>query len=81
MAERIGVLKSYLPSFLVEHRGMYSILSKDIHELSEEECLEMFPAVRLGIELILDEKISELEKQNKIVVGSKALSSLISKYK
>ncbi|PEK39298.1 short-chain dehydrogenase [Bacillus toyonensis] len=66
MDEKILMLKAYLPSFLVENRKLYGILSKGIHELDEKTCLELFPNVKLVIELILDEKIHQLEKQNKI---------------
>ncbi len=38
---------------------MYSILSKGIHELSEEECLQYFKLMKIGIELILDEQLEE----------------------
>lgn len=40
-------------------------MSKGIHELSEDECLEMFPYVRAGIELILDDLLAERERKAK----------------
>jgi hypothetical protein len=49
--EKILLLKNYLPSFLVQNRSMYSILSLGIHALSEEECLAHFEHLRVGIEL------------------------------
>jgi hypothetical protein len=58
MAEKITALKSHLPEFLVSHAGLYSLLSKGLHELSEDECLKNFSVVRLGIELILDQKLN-----------------------
>jgi hypothetical protein len=54
--EKIRLLRGYLPEMLVQNSGMYSILSKGIHSLSEDECLEYFTTVRLGIEMILDEE-------------------------
>ena len=63
--QRIKILKDYLPSILVKNRKLHPILSKGIHELSEEECLNAFPAVKGGIELILDEKISKKERDEK----------------
>jgi len=65
-----------LPSFLVENRGLYSILSKGIHSLSEEECLRYFDTVRVGIELILDEKHEQLEKRKKLEKAKSAISDL-----
>ena len=75
MEEKIKLLgKAYLPSFLVDNWQLYSILSKGIHELSEEDCLSSFPVVKGGIELILDEKIREkkrIEKEKTISVSIK----------
>ena len=65
MPDRIKKLKGYLPPFLVEKAKLYGILSDGIHNLSEDKCLSAFPAVKLAIEMILDEKLVELEKQNK----------------
>lgn len=56
-------------------------MSKGIHELSEEECLEMFPIVRSGIELILDEKIEKIEKDKKVAEASRSIEALYNKHK
>src|SRR6185295_18307248 len=45
MDEKIELLKSRLPEFLVEQRKLYSILSKGVHSLTENDCLEAFPIV------------------------------------
>lgn len=59
MDDKMLALKGHLPDFLVENRGMYSILSRGIHDLSEQDCLAFFAPVRAGIELILDEGLSQ----------------------
>lgn len=74
MKEKIKMLENYLPDFLVVNRNVYGIISKGIHELSEEECLQLFPNVKLAIELILDEKLAEVEKKNKITQATKFIS-------
>jgi hypothetical protein len=66
MDEKIEMLSHRLPSFLIENKSIYGILSKGIHELTEAECLSWFGAVRLGIELILDEKSEQAEKRKKV---------------
>jgi hypothetical protein len=76
MDEKILLLKDYLPSFLVETRRLYSILSKGIHSLTEEECLSYFAPIRVGIELILDEKIKQEEKRNKEDEARRLLASI-----
>lgn len=67
--EKINIAKDKLPKFLVENKKIYSILSKGIHELEEEECKEYFPILRMSIEIILDEEIekNEREKKNKLI--------------
>jgi hypothetical protein len=77
MSEKIAALRSHLPAFLVEHPGMYSLLSKGIHELSEQECLKHFSTLRLGIELILDERLEARERANKIAAAKTAIQKAI----
>lgn len=70
MNEKVETLKKVLPAQLVEMKGIYSILSKWVHELSEDECKKYFAAIKLSIELILDQKIKmkeEKEKQDRVV--------------
>lgn len=77
MDRKIKILKDYLPELLVENANIYSILSKGIHSLSEQECLKYFNTIKLGIELILEEKIKKREEE----VQKKTLSREISKIK
>lgn len=76
--EKILMLKDSLPSFLVENRVIYKILSKGIHSLTEEECLKYFKPLRVGIELILNEKIKQEEEAKKISEARKDLDSISS---
>lgn len=76
MDEKIGMLKEQLPPFLVQNRGLYGILSVGVHTLSEEECLAAFPAVKLAIELILDELLEEHERQAKLKSAAKSIAAL-----
>lgn len=76
MDEKINLLKHELPEFLVENRKLYSILSKGIHELSEDECLEYFPTIKLGIELILDEKLEKKKRADKIELAKESINKI-----
>ncbi len=80
MDERIRLLKSTdteaLPDFLVENAKMYSILSKGIHELSEDECLAHFDALRISIEVILDQKLDAIAKQERENAAKKAIAKI-----
>lgn len=64
MNDRIVALKDRLPSFLYEHHTeLYGILSKGIHELDENECLDYYPVLYDCISLILDERLAQREKK------------------
>jgi len=79
MNEKILLLKDFLPDFLVQNREMYGILSKGVHDLTEQECLTYFPVVQNGIELILDEEIERLDKKRKTSATQKAIDAIRSK--
>lgn len=81
MDEKIGLLKDYLPSFLVENKSIYSILSKGIHELDENTCLEYFETMKLGIEIILDQKLEKKKQKEKEEEAKKRIAQLNSKLK
>ena len=79
MDEKILTLRDHLPSFIVENCAIYKILSKGIHELSEDECLEHFDCLRKSIELILDEKIEQIEKRKREEAVKKSINDIASK--
>ena len=65
-----------IPSFLTRNKNIYSILSKGIHELEENECLKIFPIILSSIELILNEEIEKKEKLIKEEEISRLLNNL-----
>jgi hypothetical protein len=75
------LLRDHLPEFLFENRSIYGILSKGIHELSEEECKEYFPVVRGAIEMILDAKLQEVERAKKLKSNQASISAIAGKLK
>jgi hypothetical protein len=81
MADKIKMLEKHLPEFLVQNPQMYSLLSKGVHEMTEDECLKYFNTLKIGIELILDEKIEYKEKQLKIKEAEKDLQKAFKKTK
>lgn len=80
MDEKIKLLSHYLPEFLVKNKALYSILSKGIHELNENECLNAFPIIKLGIVLILDEKLKNQEREEKIKQANEQITKLKDKF-
>lgn len=76
MNNKIQMLSGYLPDFLVENYSIYGILSKGIHELSEEDCKSYFSILRESIEMILDEKEDNRQKEMKKDNIKKVLSQI-----
>jgi hypothetical protein len=76
MEEKVEALEDYLPSQLVEMKSIYGILSKGVHELSEEECLKYFGPIKLSIELILDQKIEAASKHDRDVLVKRQLQTI-----
>lgn len=57
--DKQGILSNLLPSLFDENKAIFSMLNSDIHELVEDECLEMFPIMKIIIELLLDQKLKK----------------------
>jgi hypothetical protein len=81
MDEKIGLLQEYLPDFLTANKTMYSILSQGVHSLDEQTCLEHFDTLRVGIEIMLDEKLEKQKKLEKTELAQKKIADLKSKLK
>ena len=76
MEDKVDILKKYLPSQLVAMKSIYSILSKGIHELNEQICLRYFPALKLSIELVLEQKIDMEVKEKRDQDVKKQIESI-----
>lgn len=55
MNEKISLVSGNLPAFISENKEIYGMLSKGIHELSEEDCKKYFSVMLESIELILEQ--------------------------
>ncbi len=81
VVEKISLLSEYLPEFLVQNKSIYSILSVGIHSLDEQDCLKYFPALKLAIEMILDEKLDKLKREKKIEDAKREIALIASRIK
>jgi len=77
--EKIEYLESLgekiIPDDLLDVKDkIYGWLSKGVHELSEQDSKELFPALKYSIELILDEQIAQKEKEDKLKELKKTLN-------
>lgn len=77
MEDKVLFLSEFLPEQLVSMRKLYSILSKGVHELTEEECLKYFEPMKFSIELILDQKIEMMKKSQKDEQAKKTIDSIL----
>lgn len=81
VADRIKMLKGYVPDILIQNTTIYGILSKGIHELSEEDCLKHFPVVKECIFQILGMWENMRKKQADEDALNKALNAITAKIK
>lgn len=81
VADRIKMLKGYVPDILIQNTTIYGILSKGIHELSEEDCLKHFPVVKECIFQILGMWENMRKKQADEEALNKALNAITVKIK
>lgn len=75
MQEKIKMLDDYLPDVLVKNPAFYIVVSKGIHEMSEEDCLLYFPVMKEYILIIL----RQWEQKRKDAESEKEISASISK--
>lgn len=69
--ERIQILENaghvIIPEILKDVKSkIYSVLSKGVHESTDDECMELFPYMQFVIEQILDERIRRRELEQKV---------------
>ena len=73
--------RTYLPATLTSNTVLYSILSKGIHELTEEECLAYFPVLKDCLYMILDQWEEMRKKEEKEKAIGAALSAIATNIK
>jgi hypothetical protein len=64
-----------LPDFLVQNKKVYTILSKGIHELEEDECLKAFEMLKQAIFIILGEDKYKREELQRRREAEKAIAT------
>lgn len=74
--EKIKALSDYLPEYMVENRNAYGILSKGIHELSEDDCKIGYDVLYNLIVLILEDQEERRKKELRKKDISNAINAL-----
>jgi hypothetical protein len=78
--EKIKALSDYLPEYMVENRNAYGILSKGIHELSEDDCKIGYEILYNLIVLILEDQEERRKKELRKKDISNAINALNGKF-
>lgn len=65
MDEKINALRDFLPERMVKNRKVFSLLSRGVHELTDDQCQTLFPVVKAVIFEML-----ELEEHERRVAAS-----------
>lgn len=73
---KIKMLKDELPESLTENKSIYSILSKGIHSLEDEECYKYFKIINKSIYLILDDLLNLQEKDKLVKLIKKEVNNI-----
>jgi hypothetical protein len=69
-----------IPEDLTEVKNqLYEVLSKGVHEYTENDCGRMYPFLRFCIEAILDEELAKKERKEKANNAKKAISAVLAK--
>ena len=78
--QKINIIKDALDKDVYDMlKPLYSILSLGIHELKEDECLAFFEQLRGILEIILDERLENINKKKMIQELKKNLNDSNSK--
>lgn len=65
--------KTIIPAELNDIRGnIYGVISKGVHESTEEECLQLFSSAKYIIDTFIEERIQQKEKQERLLQVKKA---------
>jgi len=65
--------KTIIPTELNDICGnIYGVISKGVHESTEEECLQLFPSAKYIIDTFIEEKIQQKEKQERLLQVKKS---------
>ena len=62
MTEKIAALKNHLPGIVVQNAKVYGILSKGLHELTEEDCARAYPLVEESVIWMLEDALARFER-------------------
>ena len=81
IVDKIELLQSHLPKAIVKYKKTYSIISKGIHELTEQECLKYFPIVKDAIISMLEQDFLKMENETRQNELENNIKNIVNKLK
>lgn len=81
MADQISELADFLPPAVVKYKETYGILSKGLHDLTEEDCKRHFPVVRAAVIMMLEQRYEAAEKAKAEAELERAVNAIASETK
>ena len=79
MDGKIEIIKDDLPEYINQNKIIYSILSKGIHELEEEECKKYLSIIRKVLFFSLDDMLDKNNIEQRKIDAAKKLQEISSK--
>jgi hypothetical protein len=79
ISEKVKLVASELPPFIVEHPELYGVLSKGIHELTEAECADELPVLQECMSLIAQQRVEQRLREKREKETKKLLSEAASR--
>jgi hypothetical protein len=76
MEDKLQGVKDYVPAWMVQNRKLYAILSRGLHELSEDTCKQAFPAVKQATLALLEQHAEEAQKKKRATEAALELEKL-----
>jgi hypothetical protein len=66
LVEKLEMLEDFLPKFVVDNKKtFYAVLSNAVHNMNDKECLENYETAKECLDIILDEMLSNYEKEER----------------
>lgn len=78
--ERVRLVASELPSFIVEHPELYKVLSKGVHQLTEEECNAALPMLQSCMQIIGTQRLEVQMREKREAETAKLLHAAASQH-
>jgi len=67
LSDQVKLLSAEVPSLLIQHPEYYAILDHKLDQLTDEECLNAFNALKTAVLLIADERLAAITRSRRLI--------------